>query len=173
LKQFVLTIDKELAFFIHRNIKNPTLDKILSKLNKGEFFLVITLIILIITRSDWYLALIYVSVFAFLNDRFVLFIKKRVSRKRPSLKLLGNTFVHEDLNHSFPSAHAANSLCVAILLINCYDQSNLFYLASFFAGVGRLCSLHHFLSDVIGGWMIGFLTGLFGIFIYRSILIFI
>ncbi|MDX1957670.1 MAG: phosphatase PAP2 family protein [Leptospiraceae bacterium] len=168
MKQIILRIDTELALFIYKYIKNPKLDKILSNINKGEVFLIISILSLFLTRKDWLFAFLFVGIFSFLNDRFVLFIKKRVSRKRPSLKLLGNTFQHEDLNHSFPSAHAANSLCAVFLLITCFEQSYFFFLLSFLAGFARLLSLHHFFSDVIGGWTIGLTSGIIGFILYLN-----
>lgn len=156
-----------IAEYIHVKIKNPSLDFLLSRVNRGEIFIVITLIFLYNSNVGEFLhPILYISILAFINDRIVLIIKKRISRKRPSLKILGKENNHPDLNHSFPSAHAANSMIAMILLVFIFKISPFFLLISLFAGVGRMLTLHHFLSDVIGGWIIGFGMGLFGVFIY-------
>jgi membrane-associated phospholipid phosphatase len=156
-----------IAKYIHVKIKNPKLDFLLSKVNRGEVFIIITLIILSYSNIDAILlSILYISILAFINDRIVLIIKKRISRKRPSLKILGKENNHPDLNHSFPSAHAANSMIAVILLVFNFNISPFFLLISVFAGVGRMLSLHHFLSDVIGGWIIGFCLGILGVFFY-------
>jgi membrane-associated phospholipid phosphatase len=170
LIELLKKIDTEIALFIYRNIKNPKLDHFLSKINRGEVLFIIALGSLIVTKpNDWYKALLFISLICFLNDRFVLLIKKYISRKRPSLKLLGNSSMHQDLNHSFPSAHAANSMAAVIMICEIFGQSNFFYLATILAGLSRLITLHHFLSDVIGGWIIGLVSGVLGILIYHAI----
>ncbi len=156
-----------IAEYILAKIKNPKLDFFLSRVNRGEVFIVITLALLSFSETgSIFLPIFYISFFAFLNDRIVLIIKKRISRKRPSLKILGRENNHPDLNHSFPSAHAANSMIAIILLIFTFQFSPYLLIVSFFAGVGRMLSLHHFFTDVLGGWLIGFCFGILGVTLY-------
>jgi len=159
--------DIQIAEYIHAKIKNPNLDLFLSKVNRGEVFIFITVVILYHSNIDSIIsAIFYISTLAFINDRIVLVIKKRISRKRPSLKILGKENNHPDYNHSFPSAHAANSMISVVLLIFIFHISPFLFLISLFAGVGRMFSLHHFLSDVLGGWVIGFCSGILGTLLY-------
>ncbi|MCB1177425.1 MAG: phosphatase PAP2 family protein [Leptospiraceae bacterium] len=171
MKDFIRSVDIKLAEYIHKNIKNDKLDKLFSRINRGEVmaFLVIPALFLSEIPNP-FLALFYTAFFAFLNDRSVLIIKKKISRKRPSLKIMGKENNHPDLNHSFPSAHAANSIIVAILLVILFQQTYLLFVLAFIAGVGRLLTLHHFLSDVVGGWCIGIFSGVLGIAFYIYVL---
>ena len=171
MKDFVRSIDVSIAEYIYQKIKNDKLDKFLSRTNRGEVmaFLVIPALFFSGIPSPWF-ALLYTLVIAFFNDRGVLLIKKKISRKRPSLKIMGKENNHPDYSHSFPSAHAANSMVVAMLLVILFQQTPFLFLLSIIAGLGRLFSLHHFLSDIVGGWLIGAFTGAIGILLFRWIM---
>lgn len=171
MRSFVEAIDIQIAEWIHSRFQKESFRSFLSRINRGEVFafLVIPAIFLSGLGNPW-LALVFTGALAFWNDRLILYIKQKVSRKRPSLKVLGKPNNHPDLNHSFPSAHAANSMVVATILCLEFGMTPVLFLLSFLAGIGRLLSLHHFLSDVLGGWTIGFGMGVLGIVILRLIL---
>ncbi|MCB1141252.1 MAG: phosphatase PAP2 family protein [Leptospiraceae bacterium] len=168
MKRSFEKIDILIAENINKSFKNPILDKILSKTNKGEtFILVLIFYLLIFPVESPFLVITFTSTIAFFNDRFVLILKKFISRRRPSLKVLGKENNHPDLNHSFPSAHAANSMVTAVILYFSFGFPEYFFIFSLYAGLGRLLTLHHFLSDVIGGWMIGFFIGGAGVILHH------
>jgi membrane-associated phospholipid phosphatase len=73
---------------------------------------------------------------------------------------MNNEDKNPDMKHSFPSAHAANSMVSIFILVTVYHYSPYFFAFSIFAGIGRLITLHHFLIDILGGWSIGLLIGL-------------
>ena len=159
-----------LAEFIFKHIKNSKLDFFLSKTNRGEVFIFLILYLLYTSDSPYILStILYISIFSFLNDQTVLWIKKKISRKRPSLKIMGKENNHPDLNHSFPSAHAANSMTACVLLYGIFYQPPLIFLFSVLAGVGRMLTLHHFLSDILGGWLVGAVYGISGIIFYYHV----
>ncbi len=166
----ILKIDTEIALFFHRKFSDSSFREFVVKINRGEISIPVAFVLLFLTvgwKSQYIYSFFYIVIFCFLNDRFVLFIKKKISRRRPSLKLLGKPDNHPDLNHSFPSAHAANSLAAVVLLNQLWGASPFFVFISFLAGLGRMITLHHFLSDVIGGWLIGLTAGLFGSFLWK------
>ncbi len=159
-----------LAEFIFKHIKNSKLDYILSKINRGEVFILLILCLLYGNGSPHLLStILFISIFSFVNDQTVLWIKKKISRKRPSLKIMGKENNHPDLNHSFPSAHAANSMTACVLLYGIFSQHPLIFLFSLLAGVGRMITLHHFLSDILGGWLVGAVYGISGIIFYQNV----
>lgn len=90
-------------------------------------------------------------------------LKKKISRQRPLITVIGKVDANPDMKHSFPSAHSANSMTVLSILVFGFTFPPFILLFSFMAGIGRLFSLHHFFSDVIGGWFIGMIIGLLGI----------
>ena len=164
-------LDLRLAFWIGDKIKNPTLDTFLSYLNRGEVFVLLVIFLLYDAPEPFLRSIFFLSLLAFINDRFVLFLKKKISRKRPGLRVLGKEDNHPDLCHSFPSAHAANSMLGVLILVYLFHQNPILFLLPVLAGVGRMFSLHHFLSDVLGGWFIGLCFGILGIAFYDTILL--
>jgi len=160
-----LKLDFTISHWIKNNFPTETLRRILGRWNRGEVFLIILLPILYFAdgfRPFWP-ALIYIAIVAFLNDRFVLFLKKVVSRGRPLISVAGKLDSNPDMKHSFPSAHSANSMVVVIVLVFAFQLPAWIFIFTFLAGLGRLLSLHHFLSDLIGGWIVGFVVGLLAV----------
>lgn len=158
---WLIQIDLAISRFIHDRIKNKTLDRILSRINRGETLLLVLLIsFFFYTENKFYIVFLHVGLVTFFTDRLVLFLKKAISRKRPLIRVMQNDDKNPDMKHSFPSAHAANSMISIFILVTIYNYSPLFFCFSIFAGVGRLITLHHFISDIIGGWAIGILVGL-------------
>ncbi|TGM19065.1 phosphatase PAP2 family protein, partial [Leptospira stimsonii] len=96
--------------------------------------------------------------------------KKLIARKRPLITVAGKVDSNPDMKHSFPSAHAANSMTAVLILVFLFKFSPALILISFLAGFGRLLSLHHFVSDVIGGWIIGSIFGAMGLFFGSALL---
>lgn len=154
-------IDLILAEFILSRIKNKTLDWILARINRGETLLVILVCsFYFYQEANYYYLFLNVGIVTYMTDRFVLFMKKTTSRKRPLIRVMNNLDKNPDMKHSFPSAHAANSMVSIFILVTVYHYSPLYFAFSLFAGIGRLITLHHFLSDIIGGWFIGLTIGL-------------
>ncbi|MBP9887439.1 MAG: phosphatase PAP2 family protein [Leptospiraceae bacterium] len=161
MKDRLVKIDLAISEFIHDRIKNKTLDKILSRINRGETLLLILLIsFFFYQENNYYILFFHVGIVSYITDRLVLFLKKTISRRRPLIRVMNNQDKNPDMKHSFPSAHAANSMVSIFMLVTAYHYSPFFFAFSLFAGIGRLITLHHFLSDILGGWFIGLLVGL-------------
>lgn len=158
--------DQDASLWIKKYIHHPTLSWWLSRINRGEAFALVLLPLMILSNkyAPLYISLPLVMITTFITDRFVLFLKKYFARKRPLISVMGKTDNNPDMKHSFPSAHSANSMVVGTLLVFGFGETPFFLLFSLFAGVGRLLTLHHFISDIVGGWIIGFLMGMMGIF---------
>ena len=158
--QRLIQIDLAISGFIRDRIKNKTLDRILSRINRGETLLLILIISFFFypNNSFWGITklILHVGLISYITDRLVLFMKKTISRKRPLIRVMDNQDKNPDMKHSFPSAHAANSM-VSIFIF------------SLFAGLGRLITLHHFLSDILGGWGIGLVIGLLNLGLFLLI----
>jgi undecaprenyl-diphosphatase len=91
-------------------------------------------------------------------------IKHLMGRPRPRLGLSPLELIGPTLNSdftSFPSGHAATSFALAAVLAYFYPRGAwLIFLAAAWVGVGRIASGSHFLSDVLGGAVLGLMTGL-------------
>jgi len=64
--------------------------------------------------------------------------------------------------HAFPSGHAGRSACVVVLLIPLFPPWGfaLLPLWAGLVGLARVALLVHFVSDILGGWVVGALVGL-------------
>jgi membrane-associated phospholipid phosphatase len=164
LIEFIEKIDLIIAEWIKTSIKNHRLDQFLKRINRGEIFIFFLLGYFLFAFNEFpYQKILFISFCLYIFDRFVLFIKKRIARRRPGILILGKADDHPDYNHSFPSAHASNSFSAILMFYILLDVPEYFFLFSISAGIGRMLSLHHFFSDIIGGWLIGFLLGSLGI----------
>lgn len=107
-------------------------------LNSPRFlrFLVVVVILLVISEGAAY------------------WIKHAVARPRPAVEWL----IYVDAKAlCFPSAHAVNSMALAVLLSHWFGKSLLWYLPlPLLIGASRVLANYHYPLDVIGGWMIGF-----------------
>ncbi|WP_411824449.1 phosphatase PAP2 family protein [Leptospira sp. 'Mane'] len=162
---FISLIDQKFSIWIQSHLHSQRLSWVLSRINKGEM-LALILLPLMFTSDLYkpiYISLPIVLIFTYGTDRLVLSLKKYFSRKRPLVSVMGKKDSNPDMKHSFPSAHSANSAVVATILVFGFGETSWFYGFSIFAGVGRLLTLHHFLSDILGGWVIGFAIGIFGV----------
>ncbi|TGK03248.1 phosphatase PAP2 family protein [Leptospira langatensis] len=169
-------MDYAVALFIRENIHGPRLNRILSQINRGEMMLLLIIPYLAYAAWNhllpypWWIVIPYAGLIAYANDRSVLALKKIISRKRPLITVAGKVDQNPDMKHSFPSAHASNSMTAALVLVFLFGFPEWFLVLSLMAGIGRLLSLHHFPSDVIGGWVIGTCFGSLGLFLGRWLL---
>ena len=82
-------------------------------------------------------------------------------RQRPPGK--GRGFYARFDRHAFPSGHAGRSACIVILLAPLIPSPwgrVLLPLWVGLVGLARVALQVHFVSDVVGGWMVGLLVGL-------------
>lgn len=176
IKSLLGRADYAAALFIREKIHGPRLNRILSRINRGEMMILIVIPYLAyaawknILPYPWWIVLPYTGIVSYANDRFVLFLKKSIARKRPLITVAGKVDGNPDMKHSFPSAHASNSMTASLLLVFLFGFPEWFLVLSLMAGIGRLLSLHHFPSDVLGGWLIGSGFGLLGLLLGRGFL---
>lgn len=134
-------IDFSLSTWIRIKLHNPKMSRVLSKINRGEVFLLILLPFLYL-KNDlpivWYWVLIFTGSITYANDRFVLFLKKLIARKRPLITVAGKVDPNPDMKHSFPSAHAANSMTAVLILVLLFKLSPALILISFFSRSGKI-----------------------------------
>ena len=91
-------------------------------------------------------------------------IKRLVGRPRPRLELspweLMGPISDSDF-HSFPSGHTATSFALAAFLAARYPRwAGWFYLGAALVAAGRVLGGSHYLSDVLGGIILGLMVGL-------------
>lgn len=81
-------------------------------------------------------------------------IKQWVARPRPAVEWL----IYVDPKAlCFPSAHAVNTMALAVFLSRWFGKSLLWYLPiPLVIGASRVLANYHYPLDVIGGWLIGY-----------------
>ena len=90
----------------------------------------------------------------------VMAIKFTVRRQRPEGQF-GQLYRRTD-PHSFPSGHAARALLLAVLAAGLGPEWLALALMVWapLVGIARVATGLHYISDVIVGWLLGFLAGL-------------
>ena len=95
----------------------------------------------------------------------VVIIKEIVARPRPGYALPISMIPFS--KYSFPSGHTTMAFLVAILLSRYYPKYNyLFYSIAILVGLSRIYLGLHYLSDVIGGLILG--IGIGWLFLYKE-----
>lgn len=108
---------------------------------------------------------------------FVQVVKMCVGRQRPHKSVDCNPFVfhpftaHWDF-HSFASGHTQVMFTVATMLAIAFPRAKwLFFFVAAIFGFTRVIIQDHFLSDVIGGALVGYigtLTGLYWVYLWQN-----
>ncbi len=83
-------------------------------------------------------------------------------RQRPPGHGAGRGFYTRFDRHAFPSGHAGRSACLVVLLAPLLPPWGSVLLAFWIGlvGLARVALQVHFVSDILGGWVVGSLVGL-------------
>jgi undecaprenyl-diphosphatase len=87
-------------------------------------------------------------------------LKRLFRRQRPPGEGWG--FYSRFDRHAFPSGHAGRSACIVVLLIPLLPPWGLISLPIWagLVGLARVALQVHFVSDILGGWVVGLLVGM-------------
>ena len=159
-------------------IHRPVLDKIMVYLTyagTGAFIWWAVLVIpFLITKRFRETSAILTAALGFNYLLGEIIIKKSVGRARPSTKISDEDMkISKPKDHSFPSGHSASSFCAFTVTLWCcpvWVWLPALALASAIA-FSRMYLRVHYLTDVIGGVVLGFIDGslvtlLFKLFVF-------
>ena len=161
---FIVSIDKEILYFIQEFLRCDFLNKIFSfitSLGNGGFIWIVISIILLIpkkTRKAGVLSICSLLLCYVTND---LIIKKLVARERPFNKFSELIpLIKKPADFSFPSGHSASSFASAGILFRYLDKKYgiLAIVLAALIAFSRLYLGVHFPSDVIAGIIMGLLS---------------
>lgn len=170
----LFNLDEQLFKLInsHSNIYFDYLFSTISYLGEyGIIWIIISIICLLYDDKNGktvFMLLMLAILFSFLlND---VLIKNVFFRERPYLALenihqLGISWT----NSSFLSSHASLSVSSAIILIYFYPKAKyLIYFFVFFMLYSRIYLGMHYPLDVIGGFLVGLITGFVLVYLYQT-----
>ena len=168
-------IDSNVAIYFatHNNIVLTNIFKFISFICSPKFMILVNvcLFIFIILKKKYKLFLINVASIASVVVNNI--IKIIIKRERPNFLVLSN-----ETSYSFPSGHSMISILFfgsIIYLVNKYNikyKKTITILLSIFiilVGLSRLYLGVHFLTDVIGGYLCGFIALIIIIMIFERV----
>lgn len=164
-----------ILLWIQDNLRNDVLDKIMpyvSKINNAGILAIITVVILVLWKKYRAVGL---TAFGSLGVEYIivnLLIKPNVQRTRPfvmeeTLQLLGST----PLDYSFPSGHTGSAFAVATVMLLCLPAKYgvTAVIISALIAFSRLYNGAHYPTDVLGGMLIGIITGVIASTVYKKV----
>lgn len=165
-------LDENILLFIQENIRNPVLTKIFVPLtvfgNAGIFLIILGIVLSLIkkTRRLGVGILTALLINFIIND---LFIKNIIRRVRPFNSVAGlNVLIKPPKSFSFPSGHTSSFFaCTTVIFNSSKKYGTIFLLMSFMMGFSRMYVGVHYPSDVLAGMIIGIISGISTICIYR------
>jgi len=161
----LLEIDRALFAFINGTLANPVTDFIMPIVTSDDLLRVlfalgiIALLVFGRKRFIW-VAVIAIAVLTITDQAASALLKPLFGRPRPCHVMAVHLLVNCGKGYSFPSSHAANLFGQALFFGLLYKKWLPYALAfAFLVGVSRIWVGVHYPLDMIGGMILGSLTG--------------
>lgn len=156
----LFNLDAEIFLFVNKGLANSFFDFFFFYFNKLPY-VVYPLLILFFIKKDRNLASL-LAVSLIISMIIVPVIKHAIGRDRPFEVLDSRVFVRTTgTEKSFPSNHAFQAFMVATLVFSSYRRLGiLLFLMGAVLSFGRMYLGVHYLTDVIGGALMGILFAL-------------
>ena len=137
-----------------------------------EYFLIISVLLFLVMHFKNYWKIIIQAILAAILSRFFIteIIYQFFPRSRPFVELPVNLLLNHSPTASFPSGHAAFYFAIATVIFRYNKKAGiLFFAGSFLISISRIFVGLHWLSDVLGGFLIGIISGLIITFLFPKV----
>ncbi|MFH1074323.1 MAG: phosphatase PAP2 family protein [Candidatus Firestonebacteria bacterium] len=171
----VLNLDVRLFYFLNRGFVNPVLDFLMPIITNERFILIpviIAAIYFMIKGSRYTRIALLCMIIAVLFADAVAYrlIKPFVGRLRPCDVLPNVHILVKAGTYSFPSNHAANMMALAVVTVFFYKKyAWIVFTIALIEGFSRIYVGVHYPLDVFNGYILGVLSGLLVITVYKGI----
>lgn len=169
--------DLDLFLLINQHWRNDVFDVLMPLLSSMTVLMICMTVALFfaVYKRGWRQVLLFVVLMVAMGgaDSSSKFVKKQIFRVRPLNEIAG-TFYREDgewrtraadfvrtkeRGTSYPSAHAANTMCLAVLAMLMWPALRKWpLLLPLVVGYSRLYLGKHYPTDVVAGWLLGFVV---------------
>lgn len=163
---FLLTLDKEMYYFINVTLSNSVFDVFFPFITNVKYWLPVYIIglILLIWKGGArgrILFLVLILTIVVVDQVNSSLLKEWVGRIRPCHTLDDiNLLVGCGGGKSFPSSHAANNFAAAFVITHYYKKRWwIFYSIAFVVAISRVFVGVHYPIDILGGAAVGVLFG--------------
>lgn len=173
---FIEKYDLKAAKYINSHFQSKTMDNIMKFFtylgNLGLIWVGISIIFILRTESRQ----IGITIIAALIITSILgegIIKHIIKRKRPFIKmnLCDQLIIGTPSSYSFPSGHTASSFAVSAVFVAIDSNISIIIIAiSTIIALSRIYLKVHYVSDVIGGAILGLLCGTFTAYLFNVII---
>lgn len=159
---WLIDLDKQIFKFLTLYCNPPWLSALCEKIGDLSTYTIPVIVFAVLyywLNSPRFLRfLVTVVILLLISEGTAYLLKLVIARPRPAVEWL----IYVDPKAlCFPSAHAVNSMALAMLLSRWFRKSLLWYLPlPLFIGASRVLANYHYPLDVLGGWTIGFVAAL-------------
>jgi len=158
----LVALDTAIFRFINITLANPVTDAVMPFVTNGEHWVIAVILmafVLLYTergKGVW-IALGVAIVFAACDQTSAHLMKPMIERIRPCHVVEGaHVLIGCSGAYSFPSAHAANSMGMAVYLTYVYPQWRwIWFSLSGLMSISRVFVGVHYPFDLVGGWIVG------------------
>lgn len=164
-------LDIQLFYIINKSLSNPTLDRIMpvvTEMASGETIFVLALILLFVRYPKSGKAALVLLAGLTVAYHLGSFLKDIVARPRPFMELSDINQLIPEKGFSFPSLHATMAFMAATALAGFFRRYALFFSLAIIVAFSRVYLGVHFVSDVVGGALLGTLISLILVRVSRS-----